>query len=169
MTRLRGLATVVFCLFVLMCVSSAGMAGPAESTSVGRNLQQQANPLVLLAKDECRLKVKCDGYAPANTCRNPPCCKKWHLEKVCQPKDSGQSSESKKTPDGGATPDPPKPQPTEMKTLICPVGMIGEKPNCQCPPGAKLQPTGKYTKGCICFDGRKPFVGECEGWNDVRQ
>jgi hypothetical protein len=38
----------------------------------------------------------------------------------------------------------------------CAYGMVGTPPNCKCPTGATLEVTGKFTKGCICPDGRKP-------------
>ena len=121
MTRLRGLATATCCLFVLTCVLIAGVARPAEHASVGVILQRHANPLVVLAKDKCRLKVKCDAYALASACRKPPCCKKWHLEKVCEANDGGQGGQSKKS-SGDDAPNPPKPSRLKSKTLICPAG-----------------------------------------------
>jgi len=72
------------------CEGNAGTLAPSS-------LQQRADTLVVPAKSKCKLKVVCDYFAPANSCKHPPCCKKWHLEKVCAPKDSGQGSKSKGT------------------------------------------------------------------------
>ena len=99
---------------------NAGAFGQSsmQQASLG-TLPKQANPLVVLAKSKCKLKVKCDEFAPENTCKHPPCCKKWHLDKVCEPKDSGQGSESK---DAKA---PAK----------CPENQIKVEGRCTCPPG----------------------------------
>ncbi len=135
---------------------NAGAFGQSsmEQASLG-TLPKQANPLVVLAKSKCKLKVKCDEFAPENTCKHPPCCKKWHLDKVCEPKDSGQGSESK---DAKAPAKCPENQIKVEGRCTCPPGQvvfsddICRKPPTPCPMGTDPK-TGK----CICPPGQVDF------------
>jgi hypothetical protein len=70
-------ALVVFSFFVTGFVS-LGLAAPLT-----HGLQNRMESPVLLIKKRCKTVKVCDYYAPASSCSHPPCCKRWHLERVC--------------------------------------------------------------------------------------
>jgi hypothetical protein len=158
----------LFLTVVVIAALCAGISGAPAGPLPSLQLLHPASPL-LTAKSKCKLKVVCDYFAPANTCKHPPCCKKWHLEKVCAPKDSGTPK-----PDDKAVQNPSCPKGIDPKTgkcdcgpgwiadndggcyRPCGYGMTGKPPNCRCPTGAKLQVTGPTTKGCLCPNGKPP-------------
>jgi hypothetical protein len=60
-------------------------------------------------KKNCTVVFVCDFFNPATSCANPPCCKKGHTEKECEP--VGQAPDT--------TTPPPAPEPTAGQCNLC--------------------------------------------------
>lgn len=60
------------------------MSGAGTSTLIIR----------IKSNKKCKVTFVCDYFAPAKSSKHPPCCKKWRLDKVCEPKDKAPPADS---------------------------------------------------------------------------
>jgi hypothetical protein len=76
---MRKLAALIlfFCLVT-------GFVGVGSAAPLPHSLQNATDSPVLLIRKKCKKVMVCDYFAPATSCSAPPCCKKWHKEKVCE-------------------------------------------------------------------------------------
>jgi hypothetical protein len=79
--------------------------------------------VVKIKHQHCKRQKVCDYFAPASSCSNPPCCKKWHFEKNC-----GMGN--------GASPGTP----TE-DSKCPPITVYVPGKGCVCPKGGVYQPS----------------------------
>jgi hypothetical protein len=49
-------------------------------------------------KKHCTVEFVCDFFNPAASCANPPCCKKGHIEKDCEPVEKAPTTTPAPTP-----------------------------------------------------------------------
>ena len=97
------------------------------------------------SKKKCKKVFVCDFFAPASSCANPPCCKKGHKEKDCEPADGAP-----------ATTPAPAPEPASGQCNLCtnkgecsPAGTPAECADHKAA-AEKLTVTPFLTWSCIC-------------------
>ena len=79
------LAALIVGLFVLAGTVETTAAFPPEHGKLPQSLHQLMESSVLqVKKNRCKKYMVCDYWAPATSCSQPPCCKKWRTEKVCE-------------------------------------------------------------------------------------
>jgi hypothetical protein len=86
--------------FALVLITGAAIVIATQAHALlalrpGGELPDRASGIVIkIKKEKCEKEKVCDYFAPASSCSNPPCCKRWHFEKNCEPKDQ-QAADTK--------------------------------------------------------------------------
>ena len=110
--RRCGLLPIVVARIVIACAVAAAMSANALAAPFGMSGDHadRSSGLIIEIKKKknCTVAFVCDFFNPATSCANPPCCKKGHTEKECEP--AGQTPNT--TP-------APAPEPTAGQCNLC--------------------------------------------------
>ncbi len=98
-------------LSVALALSAISFAGALATTTsagalaalVGMGSERADRPSGLIVKikkkKHCTVVFVCDFFNPATSCASPPCCKKGHIEKDCEPVDGAPATTPAQPPD----------------------------------------------------------------------
>jgi hypothetical protein len=108
--------TVLGCLALILTaavslgVETEARAWLAVSPAIGHLAGRASDILVKVKHEKCTKEKVCDYFAPATSCSNPPCCKRWHLEKNCEATNQGGAGSTQQSGTSGESSPPPEKQ-----------------------------------------------------------